>query len=100
MFIYRYKNTTNNEMEENNMSEDSRHCPECGGSDGLHYSDCTYDGTDGPRGYSNGSRRGSSSSNGMVWILYIIALLIGYGINELLGTILLIGVIVWGITCK
>ena len=33
------------------MSEDRGHCPDCGGSDGFHYSDCIYDGTDGPRGY-------------------------------------------------
>ena len=30
---------------------DGGHCPECGGSDGLHFSDCIYDGTDGERGY-------------------------------------------------
>ncbi len=33
--------------EEDDMSEDRGHCPECGGSDGWHYSDCTYDGTEG-----------------------------------------------------
>ena len=82
------------------MSEDRGHCPECDGSDGFHYSGCTYDGTDGPRDYSSGSRRGSSGSSGKVWLFYIIALIIGYGINELLGAILLIGMIFWLIICK
>lgn len=26
------------------MSKDNRRCPDCGGSDGLHYGDCKYDG--------------------------------------------------------
>lgn len=82
------------------MSEDRGHCPDCGGSDGFHYSDCIYDGTDGPRGYYSGSRCGSSDSGGKVWLFYIIALIIGYGINELLGAILLIGMIFWLIICK
>ena len=82
------------------MSEGNRHCPDCGGSDGLHYSDCMYDGTDGPRGYSSGSRGKSSCSAGKFWIFYIIGLIIGYGINELLGVILLIGMIFWLIVCK
>ena len=71
------------------MSENRGHCPECGGSDGFHYSDCIYDGTDGPRGYYSGD------SGGKIWVFYIIALLIGYGFNELIGTIMLIGMIVW-----
>ena len=66
----------------------------------LEYSDCIYDGTDGPRGYYSGSRGGSSGSGGKVWLFYIIALIIGYGINELLGAILLIGMIFWLIVCK
>lgn len=82
------------------MSEDSRNCPECGGSDGLHYNDCIYDGTDGPGGYSSGSRGGLSGSSGKIWLFFIIALIIGYGINELLGAILLIGMIFWLIVCK
>ena len=82
------------------MSEDSRHCPDCGGSDGFHYNDCIYDGTDGPGGSSFGSRGSSSSSGGKIWIFYIIALIIGYGINELLGAILLIGMIFWLLVCK
>ena len=86
--------------EEDDMSEDRGHCPDCGGSDGFHYSDCIYDGTDGPRGYYSGSRGGSSGSGGKVWLFYIIALIIGYGINELLGAILLIGMIFWLIICK
>lgn len=82
------------------MSEDRGHCPDCGGSDGWHYSDCIYDGTEGWGGYSSHSRRGSSGSDGKVWLFYIIALIIGYGINELLGAILLIGMIFWLIVCK
>lgn len=82
------------------MSEDSRHCPDCGGSEGWHYNDCTYDGTEGWGSYSSGSRGSSSGSSGKVWLLYIFALIIGYGINELLGAILLIGIIFWLIVCK
>ena len=52
------------------------------------------------KSYSSGSRRGSSGSGGKVWLFYIIALIIGYGINELLGAILLIGMIFWLIVCK
>ena len=82
------------------MSEDRGHCSECGGSDGWHYSDCTYDGTGGKGGYSSHSRGSSSGSGGKVWLFYIIALIIGYGINELLGAVLLIGMIFWLIACK
>lgn len=67
------------------MSEDNRNCPDCGGSDGLHYSDCIYDGTDGPGSHFSGSKRGSDGSSGIILIFYIIALIIGYGINELIG---------------
>lgn len=75
------------------MSEHG-HCHDCGGSDGHHFNDCTYDGTDG--GYSSYSRRsGSNVSAGKWWIGYIIALIIGYGINELLGVIIMIGLIFW-----
>ena len=86
--------------EEGNMSEDRGHCPDCGGSDGWHYSDCIYDGTEERGGYSSHSRRGANGSGGRVWLFYIIALIIGYGINELLGAILLIGMIFWLIVCK
>ena len=48
------------------------------------------------------SRSGGSSggSGGKVLLFYIFALIVGYGINELLGTILLIGMIFWLIACK
>ena len=82
------------------MSEDSRHCPDCGGSNGSHYSDCIYDGTDGPGSYSFSSKGSSNVSSGKVWLFYIIALIIGYGINELLGVILIIGMIFWLCVCK
>lgn len=62
------------------------HCHDCGGTDGHHYNDCIYDGTDG--GYSSYTRGGGSgASSGKWWIGYIVALIIGYGINELLGVI-------------
>ena len=70
------------------------HCHDCGGTDGHHYNDCIYDGTDG--GYSSYSRGGGSgASSGKWWIGYIVALIIGYGINELLGVIIMIGLIFW-----
>ena len=74
------------------MSED-RHCHECGGNDGLHYHGCTYEGTDGERvSFSSG---GGNVSSGKFWIIYIIAMVIGYGINELLGVIIMVGLIFW-----
>lgn len=82
------------------MSEDQRHCPDCGGSNGSHYNDCIYDGTDGPGSYFRGSKGGSNLSGGKWFLLYIIVLVIGYGFNELLGTILLIGLIFWLCMCK
>lgn len=74
------------------MSE-HRHCYDCGGTDGHHYNDCIYDGTD--SGYSSRRRTSTNVSMGKWWALYVIALVIGYGINELLGVILLIGLIFW-----
>lgn len=75
------------------MSEHG-HCHDCGGSYGHHYNDCIYDGTDG--GYSSYSRRnGTNVSVRKWWIGYVIALIIGYGINEFLGAIILIGLIFW-----
>ena len=75
------------------MSEHG-HCHDCGGTDGHHYNDCIYDGTDG--GYSSYSRGGGSgASSGKWWIGYIIALIVGYGINELLGVIIIVGLIFW-----
>jgi hypothetical protein len=86
--------------EEGNMSEDRGHCPECGGSDGLHFSDCMYDGTDGARGYYSRSRRSSGVSGRKFWVLYIISLIIGYAFNELIGAILVIGIIFWVLISK
>ena len=75
------------------MSENN-HCHDCGGSDGHHYDGCSYEGTE--EGYSSNYRgRGTNVSSGKWWIGYIVALIIGYGINELLGAIILIGLIVW-----
>lgn len=74
------------------MSED-RHCHECGGNDGLHYHGCTYEGTDGERvSISSG---GGNVSVGKWWIGYVIALVIGYGINEFLGVIIMLVLIFW-----
>lgn len=75
------------------MSEHGN-CPDCGGSDGHHYNDCIYDGTSG--GYSSYSKRSSSDLNPKTcWIWYILALIMGYGINELLGVIIMIALILW-----
>ena len=69
-------------------------CCDCGGSNGNHFDGCIYDGTD--EGYSSYSRsRSGNVSEGKWWLGYIIALIIGYGINELLGAIILIGLIFW-----
>lgn len=73
------------------MSE-NRNCHDCGCSDGHHFNDCIYDGTDG--GYTSYSRgSGSNISAGKWWLAYIVAMFIGYGINELLGVIILLGLI-------
>ena len=77
------------------MSYDNRQCPDCGGSNGWHYNDCVYDGTDGPGRYSSGPKGSSNQSGGKALLFFIIALIIGYGINELLGVILIIGMIIW-----
>lgn len=75
------------------MSEYGR-CHDCGGTGGSHYNDCIYDGTEG--GYSSYSRgKGSNVSAGKWWLGYIVALVIGYGVNELLGTMILLGLIFW-----
>lgn len=76
------------------MSDNHFNCPDCGGSDGNHFSDCVYDGTDGAYGgggYRRRRRNSSSSSEmGKLWFLFIMGLVIGYTVNELIGTILLI----------
>ena len=74
------------------MSDNYR-CRDCGGSDGFHFNDCSYDGIDGGRpSYFKG---GGNSTPGGWWVCYIIALFIGYGINELLGVIILLVLIFW-----
>lgn len=67
------------------MSEHG-HCHDCGGSDGHHYNDCMYDGTNSTGGYHH---RSSDMSAGAGWLIYIVAMIIGYAINELLGCIIL-----------
>ena len=72
------------------------HCYDCGGDDGNHFDGCTYEGTGEVGGSYSFSRGGGSNvSAGKWWALYIIALLIGYGISELLGVIILIGLVFW-----
>jgi len=47
-----------------NMSEYG-HCNDCGGTNGHHFNDCTYDGVDSGRGYS------SNTPDAIKWILLI-----------------------------
>lgn len=69
-------------------------CEDCGGEDGYHYSGCDYEGTGMTSGgYSHRRSSGSNVSTGKWWLLYIIALILGYGINELLGAVIIIGLI-------
>ncbi len=75
------------------MSDDHGNCPDCGGSDGWHYSDCVYDGTGGG-GYRRSSKRPSGGSGNKFIFFFILALLIGYGFNELIGTIIMIILII------
>lgn len=51
------------------MSENSRHCPDCGGSNGFHYNDCIYDGTGSNSGYSSGSGNGISTFGAIMCII-------------------------------
>jgi hypothetical protein len=46
-------------------------------------------------GYSSGGGHRSSSGGNGVWIAIIVGLILGYAINELLGAIILIGVIIY-----
>jgi hypothetical protein len=45
-------------------------------------------------GYRGGEHRNSSSGKGF-WIAIIVGMLIGYGINELLGAAIMIGAIIY-----
>lgn len=63
--------------------------------DGEHGRECTGYGCDcDEKNYGSRGRgsRGSGSGGGL-FIAFIVALVIGYGINELLGAIILIGLI-------
>ena len=82
--------------------DDFGNCHECGGSDGNHFDDCIFEGTDYDKEYVSYSKRGSSSGKGsttndtekcLIW--YLIALVVGYGVNELIGTVIMIGLIIW-----
>jgi hypothetical protein len=46
-------------------------------------------------GYNSGGEHRSSSGGNGVWIAIIVGLILGYAINELLGAIILIGVIIY-----
>jgi hypothetical protein len=51
---------------------------------------------------SSGHRKKSNNNNSSgcgVWIAIIVALIIGYGINELLGAIIMIGIIIYIAVC-
>ena len=72
------------------MSEHG-HCYDCGGHDGNHFDGCTYEGTGNVGGRPSYGKGGNSVSMGKFWGIFILALVIGYGINELLGIIIIIG---------
>lgn len=74
------------------MSE-HRNCHECGGSESHHFDGCIYEGTSDVGGRSSYGRCGSSITTGKCWGIYVMALVIGYGINELLGVIIIIALI-------
>jgi len=77
------------------MSEHG-HCHDCGGHDGKHFEGCIYEGTSDVGGHFSYGRGGSSNhSAGKCWAWYILALILGYGINELIGVIMIIGLIFW-----
>jgi len=71
-------------------------CHECDGTNGSHYPGCDFDGTNEYDSYGFHSRKKySDSTAGKIWALFILALIIGYGINELIGVIIIIGIIFW-----
>ena len=62
------------------MSEHG-HCRDCGGTDGKHFNDCTYDGAD------RGKRYSSKTSDTTQWMV-LIAAIIFMGLFPPLGVIL------------
>lgn len=69
--------------------------------DGEGHGECTGLGCDCDEkryGYRGGGNKGGSG--GGIWIAIIVGLVLGYGINELLGAIVLIGVIVYIMLCR
>lgn len=65
--------------------------------DGEHGRKCTGFGCDcDHENYPISHHRSSSSGTGSgYWIVFILALILGYGINELLGVIIIIGLGFW-----
>ena len=65
--------------------------------DGEHGRNCTGFGCDcDHENYPISHHRSSSSGTGSgYWIVFILALILGYGINELLGVIIIIGLVFW-----
>lgn len=62
--------------------------------DGEHGINCTGYGCDcDEQNYGSRHSGGSIWSSKGIWIAYIAALVVGYGVNELLGVIIMIGVI-------
>jgi hypothetical protein len=49
-------------------------------------------------GYGGGGHRNSSGGKG-VWIAIIVGLIIGYGFNELIGAMIMIGAIIYMFFC-
>lgn len=67
--------------------------------DGEGHGNCTGLGCDcDERNYgyhSSRNHKGSSSGGGGIFIGFIVALIIGYGFNELIGAIIMIGLIIY-----
>lgn len=67
--------------------------------DGEHGRNCTGYGCDcDERNYGSYGRGSGSNSGGLsagFYVVLILALILGYGINELLGAIIIIGLLFW-----
>ena len=67
-------------------------CMECDGTHGNHFPGCVYDGMDvGSGGYKRAmSNRSAQSESNAFFFWYIMAAVIGFCYNELIGAIILI----------
>lgn len=66
------------------MNGDKGHCSECGGSNGLHFDDCSHEVMG--KGYSRGK---GGSDDGTFWKWVVFALVL-YAVNPFIGTVLLL----------